>query len=135
MVKWLKDAVWRRAKGRCERCGKKVDRANWEAHVHHRIYRGHGRELLDDLELRCLACHTAWHPKRTFLTKAEQQAKPTRRSRKLTSGSGLTRLERNALSLGAGRWAWKPEEPSRQCVVIRPTPITPKRRRRPAGVD
>ena len=70
-----REIVWERSGGRCERCGKEVNRVEWEAHVHHAIYRGRGRERLEDLTLLCLACHGAEHPGRVFLTRVEQEAR------------------------------------------------------------
>jgi len=82
MLPELREAVWARSGGRCERllntglrCGRRMDRANWEGHVHHFTYRGHGRERLEDLAVWCLACHGVVHPGRVFLTKAEQEAR------------------------------------------------------------
>jgi len=137
MTRELKEAVWARAGGRCEvvwdgvRCAHRCRRANWEAHVHHLVYRGHERERLADLELRCLACHQRRHPHHTFLTKAQQQARRagvslkkvlgaaavprpralSPRARRKALRAGLTRGERRALRHGAGTWAWRPPTP------------------------
>lgn len=115
MERALRDAVWRRAEGRCEhalagvRCNRECDRANWTGHVHHLIYRGHGRERLDDLELVCLRCHGLVHPNRKFFDRETQEKiAGVRRARPLDARDGLTRQEQSALTRGAGRWAWRP---------------------------
>lgn len=73
-------AVLRRSGGRCERCGHRGNRANWEMHLHHLTYERFHRELPEDLILLCLACHSAAHDGRTFHTRAEQQADRRRRA-------------------------------------------------------
>ena len=144
MLSELREAVWARSGGRCERirggrrCGRLVDRANWEGHVHHLVYRGHGAERLEDLELVCLTCHGLEHPGRRFLDReaqlARRDARRLRRGRPEAGGqgsgprgsvgstggpptatshlAGLTGAERRAISRGAGRWAWRPPEVS-----------------------
>ena len=125
----LREQVWARAEGRCEarrhgaRCNRSCNRRNWEAHVHHRVYRGHAHERLEDLELRCLECHGRLHPQHTFLTKQQQLERrrgvdmaivmtaPQRehhRRRRVRPLAGLTQEEKRAFR-GAGWWAWRPE--------------------------
>ncbi len=114
MLRSLRNAIWARANGRCEvpSCRKIVDRENWEAHVHHRVYAGHGKERAEDLELRCLACHNALHPQHTMLNRQEQESRRRTRRVRRALGSGLTRAENRALGAGGGRWAWRPEASS-----------------------
>lgn len=120
MLKSIRNAVWRRASSRCEhvvagaRCNRWIDRANWEGHVHHVVYRGHGKERLEDLELRCLACHGAAHPQHAFHDRATQEA-IARVRREARGGprspdrwAGVKACERRTLSRGRGRWAWCP---------------------------
>lgn len=110
MTPELRAAVWARSGGRCERCGRAVDRGNWEGHVHHLVYRGHGLERLEDLLVSCIECHGRAHPGRLFLDReaqlARHAARRTRRSR--PESDGLSVAERRSLGRGAGRWAWRP---------------------------
>lgn len=112
MLRELRDAVWARAAGRCERCGQPVSRANWEAHVHHQVYRGHGAERLEDLLLLCVVapnmCHGREHPQHRFYTRSEQERR-ARRPKKPAVLAGLTRAERRSLRQGRC-WAWRPPE-------------------------
>ncbi len=78
----LKDAVWQRAGGKCERCGATVSRRNWEAHVHHLVYRKAPEALLGDLLLLCLICHGKIHPHHEFLTRVEQVQRARRTPRR-----------------------------------------------------
>jgi len=115
MERALREAVWVRSGGRCERlragvrCNRPVSRANWEGHVHHVVYSGHGLERLEDLLLVCLECHGVEHPHRTFLTREQQEARRNLRLRRraLELDAGLTRSESRALARG---WAWRPPE-------------------------
>ncbi len=65
----IKEAAHKRAHGKCERCGKKYSRRNWEAHVHHLTYERLGDERLDDVRVLCLECHGKQHPKHNFKPK------------------------------------------------------------------
>ena len=82
----IKEAAHRRAKGRCERCGSRGSRANWELHVHHLTYERAGREELSDVEVLCLGCHNAQHPHRTFSTKRNQIAAKKKRAKRKKKG-------------------------------------------------
>lgn len=78
-----KQAAHARAKGRCEKCGKRGSRRNWELHVHHLTYERYGHELVDDLIVLCLECHGQEHPSHTFRTRAGQlRAARIRRKRR-----------------------------------------------------
>jgi len=52
----LRQKVWRRAGGVCERCG-----STGNLQVHHRTYARLGRERLEDLELLSGGCHLREH--------------------------------------------------------------------------
>jgi 5-methylcytosine-specific restriction endonuclease McrA len=72
-------AVWERANGVCERCGRRRG-----AHVHHLIYGGlrKGQEPLEWLQLVCLDCHGLYHPNHRFRTPREQKAIAARRAKR-----------------------------------------------------
>lgn len=108
MTSLVRKAVWLRAKGKCEVCGKKVNRQNWEAHVHHKLYRGRDKELPEDLELRCLACHTERHPQHEFLTRGEQRKRSSKQAYRMDRPTaGLTKYEKRDFAYGRS-WAWRP---------------------------
>ena len=58
-------AVWKRAQGKCERCGARVERSvdSLKAgHVHHRQFRSlGGKDDPKNLELLCVPCHKGVH--------------------------------------------------------------------------
>jgi 5-methylcytosine-specific restriction endonuclease McrA len=75
-------AVYQRAAGRCERCGRptgRIDlfRRRWRlvgAHIHHvRPIADGGRHELANLAVRCPACHADEHPGNTTLASAATQ--------------------------------------------------------------
>lgn len=55
----LRDAVWKRAKSRCEMCGRKL--AKGEGQVHHLTYLRFKHERASDLMLLCDSCHKNVH--------------------------------------------------------------------------
>lgn len=60
-----KAAVWKRAGGKCERCGKRVQRSLeslQRGEVHHRKFRSAGGTWnIGNLELLCPFCHAGIH--------------------------------------------------------------------------
>lgn len=64
-----KTAAWKRANGRCERCGRHVKRGASDSldagHCHHKTYRSHGGTWdVNNLEVLCGPCHMGVHAKR-----------------------------------------------------------------------
>lgn len=75
-------AAHARARGRCEWCGTRGNRLNWELHVHHLTYARFHKERPEDLVVLCLDCHSKAHDGRTFHTRAERYEISQRRKAK-----------------------------------------------------
>lgn len=57
-----KEAVWKRDKGTCQRCGRKYVYGDLTRfHTHHLTYERVGDEYLSDLQLLCEHCHEFVH--------------------------------------------------------------------------
>lgn len=82
--KWkrLRNAILRKRGLRCERCRRY--RQKRFLHIHHKTYERLGNELLNDLEILCVDCHSFEHgkinPNHSKLSKRQVKIKEEMRS-------------------------------------------------------